>query len=210
MSQKQQDTYKKDGSDPKGPAGRAEGIDSGAAVADEPQSPEDAAGRIEKLTAELEQARAEAEENKERFLRAKAETENVRRRAELDVVNAHKYAIEKFAAEILNVRDSLELARSVDAKTDSGDLLGKMLEGVDLTLKQLDNVFEKFDLRVIDPQGERFDPERHQAMSMVESDEVEPHHVVTVVQKGAMLTDRLLRPALVIIAKARSEEKSTE
>ena len=157
---------------------------------------------VETLQAELEQARLEAADHKDKFIRARAEVDNMRRRAELDVANAHKFGIEKFAGEVLTVRDSLELARAVDLSAGDEQALSKMHEGLDLTLKQLDAVFDKFGLTVLDPQGEKFDPERHQAMSMVESDEVQPNHILTVVQKGCLLNERLLRPAMVIIAKA--------
>lgn len=161
---------------------------------------------VETLHAELEQARAEAADHKDKFMRARAEVDNIRRRAEIDVANAHKYGIEKFAGEVLSVRDSLELARAVDLSAGDEQALSKMHEGLDLTLRQMDAVFEKFGLLVLDPQGEKFDPERHQAMSMVESDEVAPNHILTVVQKGCLLNDRLLRPAMVIIAKAPAGE----
>lgn len=161
---------------------------------------------LEKLEQELAHARAAAAENMDKFVRAKAESENIQRRAQIDIVNAHKYAIEKFATELLSVRDSLELAQKVDINANNDDMLNTMHEGLGLTLKQLEGVFEKFNLQVIDPMGEKFDPERHQAMSMVETEDVAPNHVVTVVQKGCVLNDRLLRPAMVVIAKAKSEE----
>ena len=158
----------------------------------------------QQLHAELEQARAEAAENLDRFMRAKAETENVRKRAEADVAAAHKYGIERFAAEIIAVRDSLELARTVELPGDSNPAVLKMHEGLDLTLKLMDSVFQKFGLIQVDPRGQKFDPERHQAISMVPSAEVPPNHVVNVVQKGYMLNDRLLRPAMVVVAQAAS------
>ncbi len=159
---------------------------------------------VQQLQAELEQARAEAAENLDRFIRAKAEAENSRKRAEADVVAAHKYALERFAAEIITVRDSLELARTVELPADSNIAVQKMHEGLDLTLKLMDSVFRKFGLSQVDPRGEKFDPERHQAISMVPSAEVPPNHVVEVVQKGYLLNDRLLRPAMVVVAQAPS------
>jgi molecular chaperone GrpE len=156
----------------------------------------------QQLHAELEQARAEAAENLDRFIRARAETENVRKRAEADVAAAHKYGIERFAAEIIAVRDSLELARTVELPPDSSTAVQKMHEGLDLTLKLMDSVFQKFGLTQVDPRGQKFDPERHQAISMVVSAEVPPNHVVNVVQKGYLLNDRLLRPAMVVVAQA--------
>lgn len=155
---------------------------------------------------ELEEVRAQAAENHDKFMRAKAETENVRRRAETDIANAHKYAVERFAAEVTAVRDSLDLARNVDLSGDNREVVQKMHEGLELTLKLLDDTFRKFGLTLLDPKGEKFDPNRHQAISMVESAEVAPNHVVTVVQKGYLLHDRVLRPAMVVVAKARVAE----
>jgi molecular chaperone GrpE len=160
------------------------------------------ATEIQQLQAELEKARAEAAENLDRFLRAKAETENVRKRAEADIAATRKYAIERFASEIIAVRDSLDLARLVELPEDGSPAVQKMHEGLELTLKLLDDVFRKFGLTLIDPKGEKFDPERHQAISVVQSAEVAPNHVVSVVQKGYLLNDRLLRPAMVVVAAA--------
>ena len=177
-----------------------------APPADSPHDLEPAP-EIEQLRSELEQARAEAAESLDKFLRARAEMENYRKRAETDVANARKYAVERFAGEIVNVRDSLDLARMVELPADSNPAVLKMHEGLDLTLKLLDSIFQKFNLTLFDPKGEKFDPERHQAISMVESQEVEPNYVVNVVQKGYLLHDRLLRPAMVIVARAT--ERST-
>ncbi len=162
-----------------------------------PQTPAEASSE-----GELERARAEVAELLDKFLRAKAETENIRRRAEIDVANAHKYGIERFVSELLPVRDSLELARTVDIEQENHVALQKMHEGLDLTLKLMEEVFSKFGLVVIDPKGEKFDPERHQAMTVVPSETVAAGHVVQVMQKGYMLYDRLLRPALVTVASA--------
>ena len=160
------------------------------------------APEIDQLRAELEQARTEAGENLDRFLRAKAEAENTRRRAEADVTAAHKYALDRFAAEIISVRDSLDLARMVELPKETSPAVHKMHEGLDLTLKLMDSVFQKFGVTLLDPKGQKFDPERHQAISMVVSVEVPPGHVVSVVQKGYLLNDRLLRPAMVVVARA--------
>ncbi|MFQ5995513.1 MAG: nucleotide exchange factor GrpE [Acidiferrobacterales bacterium] len=160
----------------------------------------------DQLRTELEAAHARSAEERDKFLRAKAEAENVRRRAEVDVANARKFGVERFAAELLAVRDSLELARTVDIRQENETALEKMHEGLDLTLRLMDKVFEKFALTVIDPQNKKFDPERHQAMSIVESDKVAPGHVVQVVQKGYLLHDRLLRPAMVVVAKTGCED----
>lgn len=157
---------------------------------------------IETLQAELETARTQAATHLDQFLRARAETENIRRRAETDVASAHKFAIERFALEMLAVRDSLERAKSVDLQSGAA-VLEKMLEGIDLTLRLMDNIFQKFALTEVTPaKGEKFDPALHQAMSVQESLEVPAQHVLMALQKGYLLQGRLLRPALVIVASA--------
>ncbi len=176
-----------------------------------PESPESAAttempslppADLEGLKAEVEAMRTQAAENLDKFMRAKAETENIRRRAETDVASAHKFAIERFALEMLAVKDSLERARAVEIPEGSA-ALDKMLEGVELTIKLMDSIFQKFALTEVSPaKGDRFDPEKHQAMSMQESAEVPDQHVLMALQKGYLLSGRLLRPALVIVAKA--------
>jgi molecular chaperone GrpE len=146
----------------------------------------------------LRKAELAAEEHHDAWLRAKAETDNVRRRAQNDIANAHKYAIEGFAVELLSVRDSLEAAlASGDGSTDA------LRSGVELTLKQLTNAFEKFSIKEINPLGEKFDPHKHQGIGVVEAD-ADPNTVVSVLQKGYSLNDRVIRPALVTIAKSRS------
>jgi len=168
------------------------------------------APEIKQLQADLEHARAEAAENMDRFLRAKAEVENTRKRAQADVVSAHKYALERFAAEIITVRDSLELAQMVELPVDSSPAVQKMHEGLDLTLKLMDSIFQKFGLTSLNPKGEKFDPERHQAISLVEAEEVPPNHVVNVVQKGYLLNDRLLRPAMVVVRGEPAAKKGVD
>ena len=163
------------------------------------------------LLVELEQATAELAELKEKFLRAMAEAENIRRRAENDVSNARKFAVEGFAAEVLSVRDSLELAHATELSDEDTGIVGKMKEGLDLTLKQLDTVFEKFGIRAVEPApGDKLDPEKHQAMTLQESDSIAPNHIITVIQKGYSIHDRLLRPAMVIVAKAGSQPGSQQ
>jgi molecular chaperone GrpE len=144
----------------------------------------------------LKQAEARAEENKDAWLRAKAETENVRKRAQLDITAAYKYAVEDFAERLLPVRDALEAALATPNPT-----VETLHGGVELTLKQLDAVFEKARLAEINPIGEKFDPHQHQAISMVPADG-EANRVVSVLQKGYRLHDRMLRPALVTVSKA--------
>lgn len=146
---------------------------------------------------QLAEAVEKAEKNWELYLRAQADLENARRRAERDVENAHKYALEKFAQELLGVKDSLELGLSAE-EADAD----KLKEGSALTLKMLTLVMEKFQIQVVDPVGEEFDPNLHQAMTTQASAEHAPNTVITVMQKGYLLNDRLLRPAMVIVAKA--------
>lgn len=164
---------------------------------------------IDALRGELEQLQADVQEHKDKYLRAMAEVENTRRRAENDVAGARKFAIEGFAAEALSVRDSLELALAIEISAADSGVVGKIKEGLELTLKQLDSVFAKFSIKPIDPQpGDKLDPEQHQAMSMQESGEIAANHIVNVVQKGYSIHERLLRPAMVIVAKAKSEKRS--
>jgi molecular chaperone GrpE len=163
------------------------------------------AADMEALKAELAAVQIQATENLDKFMRAKAETENMRRRAETDVANAHKFAIERFALEMLAVKDSLERARTVDINIRDA-ALEKMFEGIDLTLKLMDSIFQKFALTGITPAvGDKFDPEQHQAMSAQDSAEMPPNHVLMTLQKGYLLNNRLLRPALVIVAKAPAD-----
>jgi molecular chaperone GrpE len=155
--------------------------------------------RAAEIEAHLAAARAEIDKVREDWLRAKAETDNVRRRSQEDVAKAHRYGQENFAAALLAVKDSLEAALAVEnASVES------FKEGVELTARQLDAAFEKFAVKAIDPQGEKFDPHRHQAISQVESAQ-EPGTVVSVLQKGYLLHDRVLRPALVIVSKSPLE-----
>ena len=157
----------------------------------------------ETALAELEQklatALAEAEKLREDWLRAKAESENIRRRATEDVAKAHRYGVEGFASALLAVKDSLDAALTVENTS-----IESFKEGVELTARQLASVFEKFTISEIDPQGQKFDPHFHQAISQVEA-EGEPNTVVTVLQKGYLLHDRVLRPALVVVSKQKLE-----
>ena len=145
----------------------------------------------------LKQAELAAQEHHDAWLRAKAEAENVRKRAQIDVANAHKYALENFAQELLPVRDSLEAALESPNLT-----LDSLKSGVELTLKQLRTAFDKANIKEINPLGEVLDPHKHQAMNTVESDAA-PNSIVAVFQKGYQLNDRLVRPALVSVAKSK-------
>jgi molecular chaperone GrpE len=147
---------------------------------------------------ELQEALGKANENYDLYLRAKAETDNVRRRAQDEVSKAHKFAVESFAESLVPVIESLEKAVATTNATPEA-----MREGVELTLRQLRGAFERANLREINPVGERFDPHFHQAISMVAPPAgVAANHVVSVLQKGWMIADRVLRPALVTVAQA--------
>jgi molecular chaperone GrpE len=146
---------------------------------------------------QLRQLELLAAEHHDAWLRAKAEGENIRRRAQEDISKAHKFAVEKFAGELLAVKDSLEAALAVQEQT-----VDSFRAGVELTLKQLISAFEKNALTEINPAGEKFDPHKHQAIGMVDSDQ-EPNTVVTVLQKGYLIAERTLRPALVMVAKGK-------
>ena len=147
---------------------------------------------------QLREAVLKAEEHHDAWLRAKAETENVRRRAQEDIAKASKFAIERFAGELLAVVDSLDAALAVE---NPG--VDSLRAGTELTLKQLLAAFEKSGLKQINPQGEKFDPNFHQAISMVPSNQ-EPNTIVTVLQKGYLIAERVLRPALVMVAQEKS------
>jgi molecular chaperone GrpE len=178
--------------DPANPQGTA-----AEAPAREPLPGEDLGQDLPQMLAD---AQAKATENYDLFLRAVADLENARRRAQDDVAKAHKFAIESFAEGLLPVRDSLEMALKADAPS-----VESIREGVEATLKLFASVFEKNKLVEIDPVGEKFDPNRHQAISMMPVSATNPqvaaNHVVSVLQKGYLINDRVLRPALVIVAQ---------
>lgn len=160
-------------------------------------TPEEDKETMPSLEELLKAAELQAAEHHDAWLRAKAETENIRRRAQEDVARAHKFAVEGFASELLAVKDSLEAALAADDSNPDS-----LKSGVELTLKQLTGVFGKFNLTEINPMGEAFDPHRHQAMSMVEAEQP-ANTVVSVLQKGYLLNDRVIRPALVMVAKPK-------
>lgn len=175
----------------------------------EDQPPEDAPEAVADTDASpeaetLEAAQQRADENWDKILRISAELDNTRRRAERDVQNARKYALEKFAAELIGVRDSLEMGVAA-AASDDADVDG-LREGSEITLRLLTTTLEKFGIREIDPEGEPFDPQFHEAMSVLDSSDVEPDSVLKVVQKGYTLNGRLLRPARVVVARAAQSE----
>lgn len=151
------------------------------------------------LLESLRQAELKAEEHHDAWLRAKAETENVRRRAQDDISKAAKFAAEKFAGAMVPVKDSLEAALGTENQT-----VEKLREGVELTLKQLVAAFDSANLCEENPVGQKFDPNKHQAIGALES-EAEPNTVITVLQKGYLLNERVIRPALVMVAKAKAQ-----
>ncbi len=171
--------------------------DSAEAEAAEAASTEDP----EALQARLEEAERRAGEHWEQCLRLQAEIDNLRKRSERDIANARKFGLEKFASELLPVKDSLEMGLVATAETQHIDP-EKLKEGMELTLRMLTSTMEKHGIKEINPLGEKFNPDYHEAMSMQERDDVDPNTVVQVVQKGYTLNDRLLRPAMVIVAKA--------
>lgn len=146
----------------------------------------------------LQEAERRAQEHYDAWMYAKAESENIRRRAHEDTDKARKFALEKFSGELLAVKDSLEAALAVET-----DDLASYKNGVELTHKQLVSVFEKFNIAEVHPMGEKFDPHQHQAISMIDAD-AEPNTVVQVLQKGYTLNARVLRPALVMVAKPKA------
>ena len=174
-----------------------ESVTTESATADTGAAPD-----AERLQQQLAEAQNQAQQERERAIRAAAEMENLRRRAAMDVEKAHKFALEKFAGELLPVIDSLE--RALEMSDRENEQLKPTLEGVELTLRSMLNAVGKFGVLPIDPQGEGFDPNRHQAMSMVENPNVAPNTVLAVMQKGYELNGRVIRPAMVMLAKAPS------
>lgn len=168
-------------------------------VADEADSSQEDQQELTKL---LEDARAKADDHWDQLMRTRAELENLRKRNQRDLENAHKFALEKFSMDLLQVWDSLELGHqaALDEQVD----VDRLREGTELTLKLLVDVMNKHGVDQVDPDGEPFNPEFHQAMSMQERDDVAPNTVVAVMQKGYQLNSRLLRPAMVMVSKAGS------
>jgi len=169
----------------------------------------DATGSVDEMPPEpgpedlgrlLEDARAKADEHWDQLVRVQADLENLKRRHERDLENAHKYALDKFVAEIVGVWESLELGRQ--AALDEAADVAKLREGTELTLQQLASVMGKFGVEQLDPEGEPFNPDFHQAMSMQPRDDVPANTVTAVIQKGYTLNGRLVRPALVMVSKA--------
>lgn len=170
---------------------------TGPFSSDQDPSVESIESTADQLHQELADARAQAAQQRDQLLRAAAELDNIRKRAARDVEQAHRYALEKFAQELLPVRDSLELAAASAGTADAASLAA----GQEATLKLLARAFEKFSIVGIEPVGEPFDPQRHEAMAMQDAPAAEPDSVLHVVQRGYELNGRLLRPARVIVAR---------
>jgi molecular chaperone GrpE len=178
------------------PSETAPGHAGAASPGDEGESQAD--GQLEPSErARLADAEARASEYMDMALRARAELDNLRKRSQIELAAAHKYAVEGFAESLLPVRDSLEMALKTAVPS-----VENLREGVEATLRLLSNAFERHKLQAIDPVGEKFDPNRHQAISMVPEGDVPANHVVAVLQKGYLINDRVLRPALVTVRAA--------
>jgi len=160
---------------------------------------------------EVESLQAKLKEAQEQSLRFQAEMQNVRRRSEIDVEKAHKFALEKFVKELLPVADSLEKAvESTEGQQESSEVVTSIREGVEMTLDLFKKSLAKFNVEELNPVGEPFDPQQHEAMSMVPAPNAEPNSVVAVVQKGYLLNGRVVRPAMVMVAKAEDGPKIDE
>ena len=155
----------------------------------------------------LERLKQELEESRDLYLKAKAELENQRKRSARELQNAHKYAIDRFATDLLDVMESLDQACQIERSETSSEEIEAVRNGIELTQKQLVSVFQRFSIVEICPEpGEKFDPNSHQAMTMQQTGDVAPNHVVTTIRKGYWIHDRLLRPAMVIVAQELAEK----
>jgi len=163
---------------------------------------------MESLMGRIDELENKAQENWDQFVRSKAELDNVRRRAERDLENAHKYSLERFAQELLPIKDSLEMG--VAAAQDEAADVAKLREGSELTLKMLSSTMEKFGIQVLDPKDEPFNPEWHQAVTMIEAPGKDPNIVIDVMQRGYTLNERLIRPAMVVVSKASETDTKVD
>lgn len=192
-------------------SGVDETVQDAEVIQDEQSSPEaesDATQRIYELETALSEAQATIKEQQDSVLRARADVENARRRAEMEVEKARKFALERFAGELLPVVDNLE--RAIELTDGENEAVKPLLEGVEMTHKSFLSTIEKFGLSLIDPQGETFNPDLHQAMSMQESADHAPNTVMAVMQKGYQINGRLLRPAMVMVSRAPSGGVDTQ
>jgi molecular chaperone GrpE len=176
--------------------------ETAADQADEAVADEASETDPEALQALLEDARNKADSHWDQCLRLQADIDNLRKRNERDLANAHKFALEKFAVDLLPVKDSLEMGLA--AAGENADI-ARLKEGGELTLKMLASAMDKYNIKEVNPLNELFNPEYHEAMSMQERADVAPNTVVTVVQKGYLLNERLIRPAMVIVSKAAQQ-----
>ncbi|MCO3184844.1 nucleotide exchange factor GrpE [Pseudomonas aeruginosa] len=167
------------------------------------QTPEQPTGAAEDLTARVQELEEQMAAAQDQALRMVADLQNVRRRAEQDVEKAHKFALEKFAGDLLAVVDTLE--RGLEMSDPNDEAIKPMREGMELTLKMFDDTLRRYQVEALNPEGEPFNPEQHQAMAMQESASAEPGSVLKVFQKGYLLNGRLLRPAMVVVSKAPAE-----
>jgi len=160
----------------------------------------------DELLLTLQDAQAKADEHWNQLLMARADLSNAQRRAERDLANAHKFGVEKLALELIPVKDSMEMGLAAVAEGDEQDEGRlKVIEGMELTLQMLSGVLDKFGVKEVNPQGDKFDPDFHQAMSIQETADFAANTVMTVFQKGYVLNERLIRPAMVVVSKAAAE-----
>lgn len=187
------------------PDQQEESVEQESTVEEASSESEAASGELtlEAALAEIVELNGKLAEQSDSVLRAQAEVQNMRRRAERDVENAHKFALDKFSSDLLPVIDSLERATEAADNLDS-EAVKAMKDGVELTLKMFVEALKKHGVEQVDPMGQPFDPEFHQAMSMVPNPDMEPNSVMAVMQKGYLLKGRLVRPAMVVVSKAAS------
>ena len=176
------------------------GVSGDASSSDSVTDGEAETPSIEELTQRLALAEQKAADNWDLLIRTKAEMENIRRRGQKDLENAHKYGLEKFVSELLAIKDSLEMG--IEASQQETANIESIREGSKMTLSLLNNIFDKFNVVELDPKGEKFNADHHQAMSMLPSPNHEPNTVMDVMQKGYLLNNRLVRPAMVVVSKA--------
>jgi len=180
-----------------------EDVDAAESAASQPEPIASA-----ELQQQLEEAQAQAAQFKDAVLRSQADMQNLRRRVERDVENAHKYALEKFSGELLSVVDNLERALAASDKTS--EAVKPLAEGVELTLKSFIDTLKKFQVEIVNPIGQPFSPDLHEAVAIIDAPHAEPNSVIDVLQKGFTLNGRLLRAATVVVAKASAPRVDTQ
>ncbi len=163
---------------------------------------------VDQLKQQVEELKAKADENWNLYLRSQADIENVRKRATKDVESAHKYAIDKFVAELLPIKESMDLGYAASHEDDAD--IAKIKEGTELTLKMFSSMFDKFKIVEVNPVGEKFNPAFHEAISMLPSPEFEANIVMNVVQKGYLLNERVVKPALVVVSNGPGPQKEEQ